>query len=438
MTKAEFREKSESFVNWLSNHLHDRSDSNKTLHQWKALSKRAALEKGDVWSCVSLYDAHIKYYWKVQNPLNNQVIFTLAESDDCLKAIQEQLIESIKNQNTANCLDACEKTLKWGGVFYRKVATDIRELDDKLPEYLAAVQKFISRHDLTSEDKFKFGGRSLQVDSGSTKIFSLLDPNWVIYDGRVGAALGLLVKQWSEQKQQVIPEVLKFAWGYETRRNPNPAEERPLIFPKFGADVDRFKHNLYANWLLEYLLEKNPDNDFKTIRAIESALFMIGYCVNDCLNDNNQDSYDPPIDLSITGEDVCCLERIRQRFNGNPTVFIPQQRGNPFTATLTEDGIEVSNLPSAPLLPWEVFTVVLQLLSDNNGSIIRGNAMNHSLGDDELPIHSVEGCVARKIYGKQIGESVYRRISPIANILVWAGICEHGRGELQLTDRQIN
>jgi hypothetical protein len=56
--------------------------------------------------------------------------------------------------------------------------------------------------------------------------------------------------------------------------------------------------------------------------------------------------------------------------------------------------------------------------------------MNSRLGDEGLPLDSIEGHIAHVVYGKQIGDSVFRRISPIAAILVWAGICEDEPGEL--------
>ena len=59
---------------------------------------------------------------------------------------------------------------------------------------------------------------------------------------------------------------------------------------------------------------------------------------------------------------------------------------------------------------------------------------NYKLGEEKLPLNSVEGHVASQIYGKQPGEWVFRRITPIAAILVWAGICEHRRGALAFSE----
>ena len=126
---------------------------------------------------------------------------------------------------------------------------------------------------------------------------------------------------------------------------------------------------------------------------------------------------------------------IKQYFieNGNE-VDVPQQIGNSFTAELANgsDGINVKNLGNQPFLPWGVFKVAIELLNKLGGTAIRGNAMNYRLGEQGLPLNSVEGYIAKKIYGKNEGDHVFKRISPIANILVHVDICRHGNRVLIL------
>ena len=121
---------------------------------------------------------------------------------------------------------------------------------------------------------------------------------------------------------------------------------------------------------------------------------------------------------------------ITRKFGNQDTVTIPAQRGTYFTATLCEDGIDVDNLSTQPFLPWEVCVETVLLLRAEGGVAKRGNAMNYRLGEEKLPLNSVEGHVASQVYGKEPGEWVFRRITPIAAILVWAGICENRRGAL--------
>lgn len=124
---------------------------------------------------------------------------------------------------------------------------------------------------------------------------------------------------------------------------------------------------------------------------------------------------------------------LRRRFGpARDTARIPDQRGGAFTATMTEGGVSVSNLGNQPLLPWAVFEEAVALLGRMGGRAARGDAMHCRLGDDGLPLDSVEGHIAAAVYGQREGDSVFRRITPVACILVWAGICGHGPGELLL------
>lgn len=113
---------------------------------------------------------------------------------------------------------------------------------------------------------------------------------------------------------------------------------------------------------------------------------------------------------------------------------VEKQKGGVFQAEWSEEGVIVDCLGASKLLPWSVFDEVERLLRENGGAAARGNAMEGTLGDEQLPFNSVEGRVANRIYGRNQGQQVFRRISPIANILVWAGLCTHGNGMLQMND----
>jgi hypothetical protein len=95
-------------------------------------------------------------------------------------------------------------------------------------------------------------------------------------------------------------------------------------------------------------------------------------------------------------------------------------------------GVNVSNLDTNRFLPIEVFAVTISLLSwTGDKQAPKGNA-HVKLGEVGLPLNSVEGHVARIVYGKTAGDSVFRRIVPISRILEWADVCHNGRGYLQL------
>ena len=128
------------------------------------------------------------------------------------------------------------------------------------------------------------------------------------------------------------------------------------------------------------------------------------------------------------------VDKITNKFaeTGSP-VEIPLLRGGrTFTAELTAGGVSVSNLGAQPFLPWGVFQEAVCVLIRSGGSAQRGDAMNHKLGDPELSFDSIEGHIAHVVYGKEKGDSVFRRITPIACILVWSGVCTARPGEIIL------
>jgi hypothetical protein len=92
---------------------------------------------------------------------------------------------------------------------------------------------------------------------------------------------------------------------------------------------------------------------------------------------------------------------------------------------MTYLGLNLTALGNEGFIPIDVFTAVISLLSLSSGHFAKnGNAMGSRLGSEELPFNSIEGHVARIVYGKNEGVAILKRITPIAGILVWAGICE--------------
>ena len=127
------------------------------------------------------------------------------------------------------------------------------------------------------------------------------------------------------------------------------------------------------------------------------------------------------------------VEVIKQKFGGvNQQYKIRMQKGHSFTATMSDEGIVVDNLGPQPLLPWIVFEEAIELLIRKGGRAEKGDAMACTLGDSGLALDSIEGHIAYKVYGKKPGVMIFRRISPISAILIWAGLCKNAPGELVL------
>ena len=125
-----------------------------------------------------------------------------------------------------------------------------------------------------------FDGVNLIMNSTMTKIVSLADPEQklVIYDGRIGGALGFFVARFAEEReihQYDLNDRLLFALDRETKRTP---ETKRLHFPVlFGQARDRC-HALMVRWASQLIWQVAKECQASP-REIEAALFMWGYNV---------------------------------------------------------------------------------------------------------------------------------------------------------------
>src|SRR6202008_862008 len=100
------------------------------------------------------------------------------------------------------------------------------------------------------------------------------------------------------------------------------------------------------------------------------------------------------------------VETIRKKFTKQDgRAMIPLLGVHPpFEARLIEGGITVSNLNGQDFLAWPVFQEAIKVLIRNGGRAQKGNAMAAHLGEPELSLDSVEGHIARTVYGKNRGD----------------------------------
>ena len=223
MTKEQFLNDQyvSGFIQWLRDKL-----SNFTHSYYNQKEK-------EEWQCTSFYDACHKYKWGGLNWEENNAL---------LESYAKRLKASIRNNDNEACLMKAEEVL--------------------------------TRDSLDIKDEI------IIMNSGFTKIYSLYINDFIIYDSRVGAALCYLVKLYCiEQKQGGVPSSLKFAYGDarnpEVNRNPNSDIYK---FSKLDRGKIHIECNLKANWLLKEVLNF-PECQFKDMRSLEAALFMIGYAI---------------------------------------------------------------------------------------------------------------------------------------------------------------
>lgn len=124
---------------------------------------------------------------------------------------------------------------------------------------------------------------------------------------------------------------------------------------------------------------------------------------------------------------------------GNSTL-IPQLKGaQPFNVEVRKKNsvlglwVDKRVMPLDQFFQIDIFYFVLKVLEDApNNSLPKGNAIKCRIGQPGLSLDSIEARVAVKFFKKKEGDSTFRRISVIGNILVHSGVCEHGRGVLRL------
>ena len=148
--------------------------------------------------------------------------------------------------------------------------------------------------------------------------------------------------------------------------------------------------------------------------------------------------YTSDIILRGSGMEDPVISKIKNQFDkkGNPAK-IPLMSGKQlFEARFETDGIYVDNLKNQPFLPWEIFSEAVNCIQENNGKVKKGNATNSRLGDPSLGLDTLEGYIASKVYGCKVGDTVFKRVTPVACILAWAGICENTRGQIGLLSKE--
>ena len=246
-----------------------------------------------IWKCHNIYNAFKNYEWAFSsyNPINKKEIKgkTFEDSAAFIDTIKKGISLSLQNNDYTNLINYSNALLKWGGVTNSNSAK-IKALGINIIDEYRKVKKELSPDVVNLNDNFT----DIKMNSGFTKIYSALISDFVIYDSRVGAALGLLVRKFLEEKNiKSIPDTLKFAYGkarptknediYQKFRNSRDPSNDKYIFPCLNNNqLGHIKNNIKANWLLKEVSFRSKFNIEPTpIRALESALFMIGYFVRD-------------------------------------------------------------------------------------------------------------------------------------------------------------
>ena len=233
------------------------------------------------WSCASLFGAYEAYDWpftaKVPGELSPRRGHSYDDTVEILKALTEQLRRSAAVQDAPTFLEAAVGVVRWGGVFNNEARLRVLGTNALLALTTAARQLEPTVADLGDLAKV------IDMNSGFSKIYSLLNDGFPIYDSRVACALASLVRLYCEESNLAeVPKTLAFgipASRGSVSRDPSTATFR---FPRLRAGQPQHYavSNIKAAWLMGALAAMPPFGTLANttpLFALESALFMIGY-----------------------------------------------------------------------------------------------------------------------------------------------------------------
>jgi hypothetical protein len=224
------------------------------------------------WSAVGLADAVSKYDWSGRSFSENK-----AELDRFAADLQS----AIRRDSNKDVCAILQAIMHRGGVGnkYRQRRTFewIERNADEISARLSQAVDLIKDEGASLDP---FDGVNLIMNSTMAKIVSIADPEQklVIYDGRVGGALGFFVARFTEEReihQYDVADQLLFAVDREAKRTP---ETNRIHFPAlFGKARDRC-HASMMRWASQLIWQVAKECRASP-KEIEAALFMWGYNV---------------------------------------------------------------------------------------------------------------------------------------------------------------
>jgi hypothetical protein len=276
MNSAQFLNESDvaEFISWLVPRL-DQEGSLPHIYEDRKCKK--------TWKCTCLHSAFEQYAWRFSCKTLACKGETFSESRAVLEKLRQRLLCGLSGREPSLVAESCIGILQWGGVRRHNVEW-VKAKSDQLMPILGEDAALLQDAEPTLDSLTELH----RFNAGFSKIYSLLlDDFLIIYDGRVGAALGALVRDWCRSTaRQKVPELLGFPWSAPKedkgmrkpkQRNPSVGE---LIFPRIGSEAHHALWAVRASWLLKSLVASEPNRfsiEPAPLRALEAALFMVGY-----------------------------------------------------------------------------------------------------------------------------------------------------------------
>lgn len=220
------------------------------------------------------------YYWNGA---------TYAENQKELTELSESLQDALKKGLNLRAKAVCIDIFKWGGVLPKNYSGQLsngslvarsslaKKIDSETQAGSLCAWVLSSLETAKGGNYEVFNGRGFVSNSSMTKIHALADPEerFVIYDSRVSAALGFLVKDFLRSKNiNSTPDQLKF--GYtppsQSGRIRDPRDQN-YDFTRYLRYDLHVKYNAIASRICQQASEKLNQ---VSSRDIEASLFMLG------------------------------------------------------------------------------------------------------------------------------------------------------------------
>ena len=286
ITKAEFLSK--PYVGKFLTFLSERFDSSaRWTHYWYDRSGRK-------WHFNSLNDAHEQYMWPMPNGKGWKATKVELDGYRC------RLREATQLGDADRLARVCVDILAWGlarGAAFQVNREYVEQHRVTLPmEFLHTCENVLAKDSTPSSRRaIRYDpsreSTECRMNAGFVKIYSLLCEYCVMYDSRVAAGLGLLVRQFcigERDPKQGVPKYLAFMQLPGQAKRPRDPSCCHLRFPKqwysrSSISSPSYRHTtntILASWLLQAALEKNRgkfsagENGFHELAA---GLFMVGY-----------------------------------------------------------------------------------------------------------------------------------------------------------------
>lgn len=288
MNHSQYLEDTKGFTDYLAQLITEDIKFEHSFHCRKRTSKGLI-------TYTSLLDAFNDYYWpsKIGTSYADNKVLLDSHADNLHKSAGTSFEEAVK------------AVLKWGQVaicykWVKKqlIANPDFDLKSNVKSAIGELEK-----NLPDTAKFK-SGSEFRMCSGFTKVYALMADDFIIYDGRVGAALGFLATLYSDGNE--VDGLYKFPY----KPGKSKANRNPEItgtsgrFPKLASHNQHIhaEWNVKANWLLTEGLRKAGGHfagayGKEALRRLEAALFMLGYDFPDRANkkENNRNIKSNPL-----------------------------------------------------------------------------------------------------------------------------------------------